>query len=767
MYISIISALVKQVRDQDFKWVKKTTRSHKERSCLKFGRELAHIDWQGLLKADSSPDDLVARFESIINEMTCRLFPERTIKHRSNEPLWITDGIRRLATYKRLVYRREGKTDYWKSLRDRQLGMIEGSKDKFVNGVRTTSGSSSAAYFRAVKALSTKGRPAPWEVSDLFPGDDCEKVGEEVATFFTQITDQFVPLQPCPPSGTRRRPVTTAEVAAKLKKARKPNSQVKGDVMPRLVKRFHHLLAVPATIIFNAVFRTASWPSNWKTETTVVIPKVAAPSSLAETRNISCTAFLSKVLESFLLEDLRSQLPLDPTQYGGIAGCSVNHLLIDVQETILSGLDEGKSTIMLGIDYQKAFNRMDHGQCLAQLEALGASESSIDLVRSFLTGRQMRVKVGQVLSEPHILNGGSPQGSILGPFLYCITTQQIGLNLASRGLTGVGARESTPNRSNGGNRSTPSPPFPADEIPAGTVTPNDRPVLPPSPEALAVPPCESPGIDGGIEMVKYIDDTTTLEVVGGDKGIRHYSALGPTEEVPAAWTNGTLANIIERSEDIGMRVNCAKTQAICISPDNGCTTKATIIAGEDTITTADTMKLLGFMFDSSGTANAQVDLIKDKFRARFWTLIHLKRAGLRGRHLLQMYNIFVRSVIEANSVVYHSMLNVGHTQDLERMQKLAAKLCYGFDRHYEEICRTEGLETLETRRRKAVHKFVQKNLGNARFADRWFVRRPGIPTDLRARRPFVEKRARTTRYLKSPLLYLQRTANDIVTADAR
>ena len=76
------------------------------------------------------------------------------------------------------------------------------------------------------------------------------------------------------------------------------------------------------------------------------------------------------------------------------------------------------------MDFAKAFNRMDHAQCLNVLSELGASKTNIDFVAAFLYNRKMAVKVKSILSSPRTVPGGSPQGSILGNFLFCCTTDR-------------------------------------------------------------------------------------------------------------------------------------------------------------------------------------------------------------------------------------------------------------------------------------------------------------------------------------------------------
>lgn len=132
----------------------------------------------------------------------------------------------------------------------------------------------------------------------------------------------------------------------------------------------------------------------------------------------------SKILEGQVLLQLRRELEPDPTQYGGIPKCGVEHMLLDLWDDVLEGMEGGKSAaVMLGVDYEKAFNSMEHGVCLEQLRCLGALDGSLSLVRAFLEDRTMKITIDGHTSTPVAIQRGSPQGSVLGCLLYCATTQ--------------------------------------------------------------------------------------------------------------------------------------------------------------------------------------------------------------------------------------------------------------------------------------------------------------------------------------------------------
>ena len=74
---------------------------------------------------------------------------------------------------------------------------------------------------------------------------------------------------------------------------------------------------------------------------------------------------------------------------------------------------------MILIDLQKAFNTIDHKIILEKLMYIGFSTKAIDWFKSYITNRSFIVNVENDYSSPGKLLCGVPQGSILGPLLFC------------------------------------------------------------------------------------------------------------------------------------------------------------------------------------------------------------------------------------------------------------------------------------------------------------------------------------------------------------
>ena len=413
-----------------------------------------------------------------------------------------------------------------------------------------------------------------------------------------------------------------------------------------------------------------------------------------------------------VLNQLRGELEPDPTQYGGLPKCGVEHMLIDLWEEVLDGMEGGKSAaVILGVDYEKAFNRMEHGVCLEQLRRLGASEGSLSLVQAFLEGRTMKITIDGYTAETVPIQRGSPQGSVLGCLLYCATTQ---------GLT----------------------------------------------KDLRDGEDDGPDTDGpGVFM--YVDDTTLVDSVGVEEAILHVSAAPTVAHLDNLELQGDLHRLTERAQAINMKINAGKTQLLAISPPNGFKMKATISAGTELIQSVDKLKLVGFTFGAEPGGGQHVRAVEDKVRRKVWMLYKLRSAGIKGALLYRLYCCYLRSVIEYCSAVYHAMLNKEQAWDLERLQRLAVRICFGNDRGTDEVMAEHGVESLEARRVRRCDVFLRKAFLHPRFSPRWFPPRRGQERSLRRRREVEETRASTNRRFNSPLAFLKRRANELGLARTR
>ena len=93
-----------------------------------------------------------------------------------------------------------------------------------------------------------------------------------------------------------------------------------------------------------------------------------------------------------------------------------------------SVLDSGGSVRTVFVDFQKAFDRVDHNIVLHKLAQRDVPRFIVKWMFSFLEGRQQRVKVNDVFSNWTQLVGGMPQGSWLGLLIFLLLIDDLQLD---------------------------------------------------------------------------------------------------------------------------------------------------------------------------------------------------------------------------------------------------------------------------------------------------------------------------------------------------
>ena len=129
--------------------------------------------------------------------------------------------------------------------------------------------------------------------------------------------------------------------------------------------------------------------------------------------------------------------------------------------------------------------------------------------------------------------------------------------------------------------------------------------------------------------------------------------------------------------------------------------------------------------------------------------------------LKDIYNLFIRSILEQSAVVWHSSLTKKNRRDLERVQKSAVIVIMGEKfQNYKHGLKTLKLETLEKRRERLCLSFAKKCLNNEKVSN--FFPKNVPKHKMRKRKQqkvYKTKRINTERYKKSSIPYMVNLLN--------
>ena len=77
----------------------------------------------------------------------------------------------------------------------------------------------------------------------------------------------------------------------------------------------------------------------------------------------------------------------------------------------------GAQTVLVTVDFAKAFDSVWHSTLLSKLLSLGLLLCFVEWIRSYLSDRRSKVRICNYYSRPFRLQRGVPQGLVLGPVL--------------------------------------------------------------------------------------------------------------------------------------------------------------------------------------------------------------------------------------------------------------------------------------------------------------------------------------------------------------
>ena len=195
-------------------------------------------------------------------------------------------------------------------------------------------------------------------------------------------------------------------------------------ISSRNIKLIKESISVPLTNLVNLSFEQGVFPSELKLAIITPLYKAKDPMFFNNYRLISLLSVFSKIIErlmySRLLNFINKHKIFNKLQFGFRNNHSTFMALVILVENLVNALDNGKCAVGIFLDFQKAFDTVDHGILLDKLYCYGIRGIAHEWFISYLSSRQQSVMYNGHESEFKMMRCGVPQGSILGPLLFLL-----------------------------------------------------------------------------------------------------------------------------------------------------------------------------------------------------------------------------------------------------------------------------------------------------------------------------------------------------------
>lgn len=264
----------------------------------------------------------------------------------------------------------------------------------------------------------------PTDVANLFVDHFASVAEINIRNYFGNSLSQICTTSHLSVTTFFFRPVLGEEVINIVKAFKNKKSTGIDQVSVNILKSTVNIVADHLAHIVNLSVSSGKFPSLLKMASVIPVYKKEDPLNIINYRPISILSIFSKVFEKIVLNRMISFLTkfkvLTDCQHGFREGRSTETAAVSFMNFVYEKLDKGLFVAGLYFDLTRAFDVLSHKFIMDKLYSIGFRGIFLEWIMSFLTDRDISVKVENCWSRKCRMHYGVPQGSVLGPLLFLL-----------------------------------------------------------------------------------------------------------------------------------------------------------------------------------------------------------------------------------------------------------------------------------------------------------------------------------------------------------
>lgn len=415
------------------------------------------LDWDNILKIENlDPNFSFENFYSTISPVISKFLPLKKVsnhEHKRKFKPWVSYGIRQCMKRRDKLYtqlrncknsiRKQSIQDEYKVLRNRVSELLSIAKKNYFNRYFQANNRNLRKIWQGINSIinintSSNDSPSCIAKKDGTLITDPTLVCEEFNNHYVNVASNILEERKSfegdgnfrkflPPSIVNSivfDPIDAEEVCNLISKFNVNKGCGPFSIPSIVLFHMRHKLAKPISWIANICIMTGIHPDKLKLQKVIPFFKKGSKLSTANYRPISLLSNINKIIEKLVFNRVLSFLNRNNViyekQFGFRPKHSTNHALINIVDTISNAIDSGKLAAGVFVDFQKAFDTVDHNILISKLEHYGIRGKFNDWFKSYLTNRKQCVSILGYESSYQPIKYGVPQGSVLGPLLFLI-----------------------------------------------------------------------------------------------------------------------------------------------------------------------------------------------------------------------------------------------------------------------------------------------------------------------------------------------------------
>ena len=449
-FIGISSNIISKKEPLEFKY-----RPLNQNSINAICVELENTDWNAILnneQLDACYEAFLLRFNSIID--THAPIKNVTIPYKAiiREP-WMTSGLIKSSKKRDKLYKKSlGKPKdsiafmKYKEYRNTYNSIKRLAKKNYYTELFKQYGDNIAKTWKIINSMVGRTRhksslPETLLINDTIESDPVlisnafssyfQNIGQNLAAKIHSSkhpSNYFMNTLPVTTSAFFK-PTDSMEIFTIINSCKAKKSVGDDGISMELLKITSKQICEPLSKLMNMSIEQGIVPESMKLAKVIPVHKGKSRSALTNYRPISLLSNISKIFEKIIHNRTYSFLMdhnvLYSSQYGFRPEHSTTDAVTEFLADVHSSVDQNEHCLSVYLDLSKAFDTINHEILLRKLNHYGIRGKALEWFKSYLFNRRQYIFGNGIKSDETVIKCGVPQGSVLGPLLFIIYTNDI------------------------------------------------------------------------------------------------------------------------------------------------------------------------------------------------------------------------------------------------------------------------------------------------------------------------------------------------------
>lgn len=178
---------------------------------------------------------------------------------------------------------------------------------------------------------------------------------------------------------------------------------------------------------FNRMYETGQYPTQWISSTFIPLPKKNNARKCDQYRLISLMSHTLKLFLKIIHQRIfkKCEQTISDSQFGFRQGLGTREALVATQVLVQNCYDQRKNVIMCFIDFEKAFDRVQHQKLLQILRRMDIDQKDIRCIENLYLNQTAQIRIDGGTTGMVEICRGVRQGCVLSPLLFNLYSECI------------------------------------------------------------------------------------------------------------------------------------------------------------------------------------------------------------------------------------------------------------------------------------------------------------------------------------------------------